>query len=76
VAVLYTLQLVKFDVSCLEHALQATSSAWDVTPDTCVFVTSKLDEVICRNICSKGWTVVLQGKCVFKLQKLECIMLD
>lgn len=61
VAVLYTLQLVKFDVSCPEHTLQATSSAWDVTSDTCVFVTSKLDEVICRNICSQGWTVVLQG---------------
>lgn len=61
VAVLYTLQLVKFGVSCPEHTLQATSSAWDVTPDTCVFVTSKLDEVICRNICSQGWTVVLQG---------------
>lgn len=61
VAVLYTLQLVKFDVSCPEHALQATSSAWDVTPDTCIFVTSILDAVICRNICCKGWTVVLQG---------------
>ncbi|KAH9296404.1 hypothetical protein KI387_039992, partial [Taxus chinensis] len=60
VAVLYTLQLIMFDASCPEQSFQKAFSAWDVSPDTCVFVTSELDEVIFHKICSQGWAVVFQ----------------
>eukprot|EP01018_Ginkgo_biloba_P018650 Gb_35297 [translate_table: standard] len=54
-----------------EQALEEICSTWDVTLDTCIFVTSEPDEVICRKICCQGWAVV------FKVQQSSdaCILL-
>ncbi|GLJ49588.1 hypothetical protein SUGI_1051890, partial [Cryptomeria japonica] len=61
VAVLYTLQLILFDASCPEQSFQEISSAWEISADTCVFVTTELDEVIFHTFCSQSWAIVFQG---------------
>eukprot|EP01018_Ginkgo_biloba_P039141 Gb_39873 [translate_table: standard] len=62
-----------FAMSHREQALEETSSAWDVTPDACLFVTSEADEVICHKICSQGWAVVLKATSIILSSEVKDI---